>query len=903
MANALERILGDQYNIQEGYNEIAEKYFNISPDTSKLGLYGWISEIMAHDTKKDIFQKNVLYKEFFFNTASLPISIFNAANADSIDIPLCTPSSALVILALDWIELIDKSINNGNKFIIERDVTKFRIGNYYFSLPYSVEINFASTTSIGEFNTTSVTAKYILEESYLNNEIKNMFLNNPFIKVYKEADIYEGATKQFLFLALDVYQVEKVIKTFEITSANIVEKISYEIEHINELANFNVFFKPSSVSPDKILLPKFQNNLAVRNEDKFVFFNYIDENKYQIYFSTEDKTFLPPINSSIIVETFTSNGKQGNFNFIGSVSFINENRENEVSYFCKVLNNPGGGISRPNIKEIKKMIFLAKQKAESLATENDLNNYFSNIASSNFQNGSKIKFIKYRDDLIKREFNGFILAIDNNDSPLPTNTIDIGLYPEEINFNSVAVNYNIKSGSLVVYDPETGLVDGNNSTNSIHYRLLKDYEYPEDYLKSDRSFIFAIPYHINISFAPLMKCTLYNMYLNYNIITLLKKINDIHTAQFIINNVRVNRNPLLTEKVTISCNINTEAGINIPEFNIDNTSNSINTEQTHYRVFIQYEKDDVLLGYNEMKYNSNNKTFEISLESADDFNKNKLNISNTILSIVDGSVISNLYLPENMNAKIIILLKKNQIDPENWDSFSFLQNNIIGLNAEYSFFSIYNLDGSLDLFNSLEPITRANIKDVKDISGPIPTDTAYFVLNKIPVFGAHIFYNINKYSQLMETYNNYMTLLKSKFDNLANATDINIKFFNTYGVSKNLSSVSTNISLEMDMKVTRFTNTLDKAIKNHIINFIKNSNETQDRIFNISNLIKSLENQFSEILYIVFKSLNNTSNQQIKPLNYEQNIEEVPEFLNIGFKQSAAIEGNSDIPNININYL
>jgi len=146
---------------------------------------------------------------------------------------------------------------------------------------------------------------------------------------------------------------------------------------------------------------------------------------------------------------------------------------------------------------------------------------------------------------------------------------------------------------------------------------------------------------------------------------------------------------------------------------------------------------------------------------------------------------------------------------------------------------------------------------------------------------------------------------------LENNTAVEIKFYNTYGYSKHWTSYSTNITLNLDIKISdNYTTDLDLKIKKTIIDFVESVNNSSVKVFAISNLIKLLEKTFQDIQYIEFNSIDGLDVQkvykeypEISDMTKEQLINYIPEYLNIHIFPEAYESGDSNfLTGITIKY-
>jgi hypothetical protein len=136
---------------------------------------------------------------------------------------------------------------------------------------------------------------------------------------------------------------------------------------------------------------------------------------------------------------------------------------------------------------------------------------------------------------------------------------------------------------------------------------------------------------------------------------------------------------------------------------------------------------------------------------------------------------------------------------------------------------------------------------------------------------------------------------------IENNFDIDMKFYNTYGPSQYFiigrdqaakPLGTTGVKIYLNIKLNQPLNDIIKNdIESYIINFIEdiNNNDETNYLY-ISNLIKSLENNFDYIRYIEYDHLNNEDStyqvientfQGITAMTKQQVIKYVPEYLNV----------------------
>lgn len=860
MSNEFDSVLGTQYDIQEKMLEISKVYFGADEETAKAGFLGYQKEVLAHFIKQAIFQKNTLYNEYFFNTASFPSSIYNTAASRNIEVASAVPSKAVIIVGMLMTDVFEKATVTGaanRQLYLNRDTNFVLLDTFRFMLPYSVNINITGT-----IDAPSVTAQFDISEPGISEEMTTIYTQAPFIKTL----VQTTSDGRYLMLLLDFYQISLEEKVFEILSDNLSEKVYFNIQYTDSLVDFNISYKDST---GEQVLPKYMNNSAASSSsDKVVFYDHVDEDEYQIYFPVADNQFRPKFGSVLTAKTYTSKGAEGNFTYSGTVVFVSQEDQYEnMTVVASISVNPAGGSDRPTIKEIKQSIFKSIKNSDALATEDDLNEFFSTITTQNFQNNSRVKFVSTRDDILRREFNAFVLMTDESGIPIPTNTVKVEAIIEDLQ----ARNMTIKTGSIVVYDPTVEA-----------YRLLRQTEFPDSFIASNKTtFVYALPYLTRIAFNPYLRMTYYNNFVNEKISAYYKDLNDEVPTEFIVNLVEAQRNPVFSNILKVSCAVGTAiTWEGTPPFKLI--------------AMLREPKTTKAYGYVDMTYSSINEQFEMNLEVEDEFNTDGyLIIRDSIRHLETGSLIPSLGLPESVTMEIMIVYDDgtDTSGPFN-DDWALIP----GLDG-YKYVSTLNLEKKLTIYSTLDDLIRSDV---------FISNAGLVKMTAVPLIGATSYFNTNRYGTLINKFNTYVDILRTNFKKLRNNTDVNMKFFNTYGVSYLYNISTVNLAIDLNIKLYSYSKDVDTKIRKHIVDFVRASNDTVDGIFSVSNLITSLEKTFSQIRYITFNSLNGMNLQEVKLINSsssEQEYEYPPECLSIGYTRRNPDLGQEDIPDITINYV
>ena len=888
MATNLDTILGSENNIQTSLFELSKDYFpNVLPDTLKTGLFGYMNEIFAHGLKQNIYHTNVLYNEYFFNTASFPASIYNKAVDYDLIFSNSKPSKATIEIAFKISELDDFKTNN--RYLLKRNKTKFLLGDFSFLLPYDISIIINYDNILPK-----VLAEYdITKCPRINEYIELLYKNNS--KINSKVTKFDN--EWYLYMVVDIYQltVEEYIKEINVVKLN--DQIYYDVSYTDQLVDFYTeYYSPANTTnPLNIkVLDKFISDYNIGDSTRYCFFNYLDENLYRIYFT--EKGFNPKSNSKLITYTFSSKGSLGNFNYRGNIAVeLEDNLTYVVSIYKKgnTTYYPSDGIDRSSLLDMKKELFKSIKKVNTLNSDDDLKEYFNMLAESTFNANSIMKFIKIQDDIMKREYGVYLALFDDKGIPFSSNSVDI-TFDNIINFTD-NINNTIDLNTIIVYNP----------TDNI-YRLKTDIE--DEYIFKYRytsPFLIKVREYSNNIF----RLKFYNTYLDNIYDLYLKEKTTLTTNFYIIDNIHIYRDSYYDNNVKFTCNLNT---------NITDVVTRLN--RVKIVAVLKKHEDNSILGYFNLSYNEsqsnldNKNVYNCILEGFNDIFINDLyNLDNVIYSHKTG-LLHQVNIPEDLSLELIVMDNLPNVDrypsleivsSEATARNNDLKNFIFSTNDVFVASYILDLDKPKFLFQSLNHIINSTVykKDNK------------YIFDRVPLLSLET-YRLNARKTLFsEQIVDYSNKIYDSIKNLCNNTSINLKFFNTYGVSRlyqthnNVESINNAVDLSLSFIIrlnVQFSKVLENRIKTFILKYIRENVSIYNTELIKSNLVTAIENEFLEIKSAVFNKINNsTSILSAKPLYNNDEINTmyhtiVPEYLYVGYNRNEY--GTVNNPKIEIIY-
>lgn len=608
------------------------------------------------------------------------------------------------------------------------------------------------------------------------------------------------------------------------------------------------------------------------------------------------------------------------------------------------------GTNKLSIDKLKRSVIEKFSTVGSYTTDTDLQLYFD---AFNAVHDSNVLFVKTRDDILERLFTSFTLFKDSNENIYHTNTLPLLLENISFENNITYIikpgtlfsykDSKSNVGTLLYnqYNEPWRLTSDANQNEEIIKALLNDYEIEEKLddettIITKPEFIYTNPYLIYFTKDPSF-VGYYTNSINNTFVLDYEYINPDISNQFICNGLKITRDSILgsnTYKIKLMMNPTSLLKYRIITETKDNT-----LEDTKHVVNILsiLSSDGNEIGCKKMTlvpsesdYTKDLYVYECEL------------ITNDIISSMNTFDIRNI-IPINIESSKVIIDDSAEFDQENDMIDAPMIDCMIRIHTYVSTYDPenddnYKVDDIFTINNNSISIKQYPDNNMNK-SGPMYVEVNSYLTNNNPVTfiqpiqlvrstltynegtttddnGIAISYNVNISSVPFISAKNMIddTSRLEFFDQLlsqyryandiiqlvTNNYSIDMKFYNTYGRSGNfktddasnpiLDKVNINIRLAIKPLFGTDTNEFITNIKIFIKRYIESINEGGTNAFYVSNLIKSIENAFSEIRYMKFISINDyTFNVQvienhtkdINTLTKEERLVYVPEYLTI----------------------
>jgi hypothetical protein len=836
---ALTRIIAESETVfQERALEIAQNFFDVSSTSQlKIGSFGYVTGLASHIMRDSTFHRDMLYNEFFLVSASLNSTLYNWAKTLDYPINLATPSRFPVAIKfpISSIEAAATLTSSGisRVFNIPR-TTKFDVGGYSFMLPYDVNILFTR----GANNQLSITGTY----DFSITNYSDSSITTPYLKTMLTTE--NGIA--YATIAVTLFQLDYKQWIFNIASNDSLDAGIIEQNYGSNLVSFNSFYNPNTVSNNSYTpLEMIFNEVSLPTTNQYCYYTLISDDTIRLYFSNAANDFRPAYNSKVGIETFTTLAEGGNFTYSGAISM--QGTLSALPFTVANISSAAtGGVSISSFNDTRIALMEKLRTRDSYITSYDLESFFKTNRKKNFTTNTDFSVVKLRDDIFRRQYTVYINQRNANNEVVPTNTVDLKLSIDDI----VNMDYRIKPGTLVIYDRTLG-----------RYRILQDSELPEVYLTSSDQYLYSVPLLLNFDFKEFPKVVPYLTNYSKDSALTYHSYNTQIPYEIVINTLTLTRDTLNNpDYFALTCDLNTSA---------------VNLDDILIRAVLM--QDNKIIGYADMQRGANTSSYSLAIQTSDKFDSDGyFLLENSFKNIADGSVQSTTAINGGYNVRLAVLIKNSAINSEVtnalYDNMPDLQN--------YTLVAELDTQDTFTFAEDLSEIMYYGL-DIRQATGEI-------TIKKVPLVGSLFYLNDYQNAQIMNDFYQNLMVAKNMSDQLENNTSIDVKYFNTCGISRYFESDTIDLRFKLSMALNVSPNkTLTNSIKNSIVSFIEACNDASDKQFAFSNLIKKLETDYQEIKYIKFFSINGANIQSITQTQYLDTVTEqlpldyVPEYLTV----------------------
>lgn len=860
------------YDIKDyALNTLGPKYFPKDViEGYNVGLLGYTLDIMTNTTE-DIFNTvPTVINEMYPNLAQMPNSIYNYASLFQEDNLLATPAVMECILLLPLDSLLEHSDAGSDgtyrKFVLDQR-TQVVVEGHRFILDYDILITMRPYRG-----------DHILTASYLmdyNNTLSG--IKNPYIKYQK----YNYNGTKYIAMLVKMRRCDKFIYGTRIIDNDRINLAKVTVKFDEQLAGFEVFYRESSDYKYTQLQKRIVNSKAVK--EPFCYYKIKNANELEITFTTRENYFKPKFNSELVVEYYTTNGSKGNFDLYKGYDIeVYRNSEkyeanSRVPVIAIVQSASTTGKDTLDLLELRDRTADCFATVDSYTTEADLQRHFN---SFDITNETRVTFIKKRDDIFDRLYTAFSICKDSLGSYYKTNTLHLKIYKDQFDHQfEQSKRLILKPSNVFVYDgSSTKFMVKANTDNILD-------------LEFNNKFIYQNPFLMTVSDSGVVGYYLNNI--NDKIPLDYEYVNDSSLVQFICNNLYVYRSSLNNESTYKFRLYLTATDVDIDSPMVDEDGN----DTGRIKVVLSFlQKNGKEIAYVECKLVEFNKEgmrymFEGEVATDDYISITEAVRLYGLKSIVDGEDVVQMIPMTNLKMNIYTFFE--YVGSRSQNNFTHLPGfENLTLTNKYT-----TEEARVELITPLNMLKSHMVWTKPDDGGE-----TYLTIKDVPVMqwkkqiNPEDITEFDRFVSTLSTQYNYMAEIMSK---KVNNYSIDMKFYNTYGKSRNFvvgeeQTLLNHVNCILHLKVYPYIRSEGAKLVTDMKMFIKEyfesvNVENNDGIF-ISNLIQQLENTFPQIRYLKFESVNGYHSEyqsienntvDINDLTKEDRIEFVPEYLNI----------------------
>jgi len=497
----------DIYSLSEYVDSIKKKYTeNIDEETLQLGIFGYLGEVQSNILQNSIVMASEFANESIPTKAKFEKNVIAHALGLGYNNINAVPAVFDVLLTFRRSEL-DLYMDNHytNLFYLDSD-QKFFIGDYEFHLDYDLRIKrIKHNNGIINYTATYVTEAMdnIAINGYRPHSNPVSKITNPYLPA---PTIINLGGDEVVYIKCTLRQCTKKYIDTEILQDNTIVSRSTSFTFEDQLAGFDI---DVTTGDETVHLIPVYEGLYTNTTDPYFYYTYLDNSTIRIKFTSE--SYQPRVNAQVKVNLTTTLGEEGNFEWksdeypfmtIASDKLFQEIDDNgqviktlQSSYsniiveLRPITGKSQYGVNKKSIEELKRIIPRESIARGSITNVSDLENYFNSMDTES----SRMYIYKRRDNCLERLYYGYILMKNSIGNIIPTNTIDMDIYPSELSGDSIKklFRYNRRisysNGVGRPYEeiidnqgvpvPETTIDYLGNLYNSVLYPL----ENPDDY--------------------------------------------------------------------------------------------------------------------------------------------------------------------------------------------------------------------------------------------------------------------------------------------------------------------------------------------------------------------------------------------------------------------------------------
>lgn len=881
-----------------------------SVDFLKAGLLGYVTEATAMAIRDSAFHKMMVYRESFLSSAIIPSSVYGYAKMFNIDVIDATPSSryATISISLGDIALgISRSSSNkseyqtkygvsGSSFMIIDKSNPIIAGSMYYALERSIVIYKSGT---------KYTVRYCTAEKDATTSF-GTYTSSPLTSYISNGSLYFRAK---------VYQYRAIHSYKTISGSTFMDVKSHDFSYSDgQLCGMRLEYSKGGESEEVEL--NFSNLTSSSDSSgstsKIAYYSLSGDGTITIDFASNASSGLPQPGGRLDLTMFLTEGASGNVTYTGT-AIMQLSQDDYKSLAIGIILDQEyytGGTDQSTLQEIKTRIIRQLSTRNTIITESDMNTWFaaqSELLSDISQ--SKITFRKETDDLMKRTYIAELVLRDGvklsellSENPsgegvsssylsgvVPTNTIDI-----RCKLTSADGIIKLSQSNAISYDSASGEYKvGDTSGAAYSYRT------PFDIILNTKYGNVSYYYSSISSSTALNAGTVSSIIDGFNImpntLSISTPTNDAYEITFSFTSdadlagMSVSSATMTIDTATIvmsdpkfilisDSSDDDDSATNEYTLTTKGTIAGISNEQVTPKINVKFDgasssatlNSDVSISL-ELTIKNGSTTEFVGKFSGND----KLTLFKSLDDVMTSDVdvrtslplgIYKIYIDQNANAPYGIELA------DGTTTFVTAAGSF-RIDGDSHTISVSANDDSSITSITIDNQTQA-ISGAVSENGVITADREY-VIKSVPVIASYWIDYANNQEWVIKQLNTYIDLLKDNSDKLETSTFFNMKFRNTYGISKRCSSTTTQLRMMMTIYLNKATvdsnigtigdteESLEDEIREYIRIQVDKSNDIGELV--VSKIIMSTQAAYYDYINrIDFNGINGTFAQYVK---------------------------------------
>ena len=474
MADNITKI-SSEYDMVSIMQDIGKSYFGSDLSTQRVGMFGFLTESMAHMFGAAVLDSSIRSKEYNTATAQRMETLLYEAAALKLEVSNAIPTTMTAYIGIKTSNIINQPMQGGYGtkisdsnadsehptyvVVIEKD-TVVNIANYDFMFEYDIQVKaiWSQTNSKymyavtylteGDIDVTSLTGEYKYPKA--NTLTK---LNNVYVPSYITTKDNEG----ILYFKVDLKQMSKVEDYYTVIKNDMISLTGIEFLYNNMLSHFNIYYRPNNREEWQYVKAVSVYDTAEYDETVVRYEIIHDESKIKININD----FTPDYNSEFRIDMYTTLGETTNglvYSGDGSDIVITLTSLDErhsyagLELACVPIITLNDGKDVPNMEEVRQRVINMKASLNSIDSEYDLYNFMKSNDGIN-----DYVFIKKRSDAKERRYATFTIPRMESKDIIPSSTLNLCI-PLDKDLYNKDLGTELSSG-LVYKEDNTGNLD------------------------------------------------------------------------------------------------------------------------------------------------------------------------------------------------------------------------------------------------------------------------------------------------------------------------------------------------------------------------------------------------------------------------------------------------------------